>query len=180
MTQEQMKPLVLALLVLAAGTLCPAAEPKADFYLSPHGSDAWSGTLANPNAAASDGPFATLERARDAVRALKKREGRDLVILLRGGIYQLGQTVVFGLEDSGQRGSTVTYAAYPGETPVFSAGKAIKGWKKVSGELLGLPKVARGQVWEAKVSNRFYTLYDQSGMLPRARSAGFIPLSMTP
>lgn len=29
--------------------------------MSPHGDDAWSGTLAKPNASKTDGPFATIE-----------------------------------------------------------------------------------------------------------------------
>ncbi|WP_136081270.1 right-handed parallel beta-helix repeat-containing protein [Pontiella desulfatans] len=153
-----------------------AAPPPADFYLSPNGSDAWSGTLAEPNAQGTDGPFATLERARDAVRTLKKSTSADIEVLVREGTYLLEKTVVFGLEDSGDDTRSITYAAYPGETPVFSSGREIKGWKKVSGRLPGLPKAAQGQVWAAKVAGRFFTLYDSEGMLPRAKSAGFISL----
>ena len=129
-----------------------------------------------PNAQGTDGPFATLERARDAVRDLKKSKTTDIVVLVREGTYQLKNTVVFGLEDSGEGDSTVTYAAYPGETPVFSSGREIKGWKKVTGELPGLPEEAQGKVWVANVSDRFFTLYDAEGMLPRAQSERFVPL----
>jgi hypothetical protein len=149
----------------------------ADFYVSPCGSDRWSGTLAEPDAQGTDGPFATLERARDAVRKLKQSKAGDLVVWIRGGTYSLEKTVVFSLEDSGSGDSTITYAAYPGETPVFSSGQEITEWKKVSGKLPGLPKAAQGQVLEARVPDRFFTLYDADGMLPRARSAGFIPLA---
>ena len=133
-------------------------------------------TLAEPNAEGTDGPLATLERARDAVRLLKKTKSEDITVQLRGGTYSLEKTVVFGLEDSGVGDSHVTYAAYPGETPVFSSGKEIGNWKKVTTSLPGLPKEATGKVWEADVSGRFLTLYDGKGMLPRARSTGFIPL----
>ena len=163
----------------SASTSVPvSAEPfqKAEFYVSPEGSDDWSGSLHEPNAQASDGPFATLGRARDAVRDLKKRTSKDIVVLVRAGTYQLKTTVVFGLEDSGEGDSTITYAAYPGEKPVFSSGQEITGWKKVSGKLPGLPKEAGGNIWVANVSGRFFTLYDAKGLLPRARSAGFIPL----
>ncbi|MGB2821921.1 MAG: right-handed parallel beta-helix repeat-containing protein, partial [Phycisphaerae bacterium] len=151
--------------------------PKTDFYVSVDGSDTWSGKLASPNAQGTDGPFASLERARDAVRDLKKSKSDDLVVLVREGTYSLTKTVVFGLEDSGKRDATITYAAYPGETPVFSSGREIKDWKKVSGKLPGLPKKALGQVWVANVSGRFFTLYDAEGMLPRAQSERFVPLS---
>ena len=168
--------LVFAFATLTAG-LCHAAQPTADFYVLPTGSDAWSGTLAEPNGKRTDGPFATLQRARDAVRDLKRKKTSDIVVLVRGGTYLLEKTVVFGLQDSGEGDATVSYAAYPGETPVFSSGREIKDWEKVSGELPGLPKVARGKVWMADVSGRFFTLYDAEGMLPRARSSGFIPLT---
>ena len=167
----------IVILVLLLGGIGLAAAPKADFYLSLYGSDAWSGTLATPNAQGTNGPFATLERARDAVRDLKKSKPDDIVVFIRAGTYRLDQTIVFGLADSGEGDSTVTYAAYPGETPVFSSGREIKGWEMVSGELPGLPKEAQGKVLVAEVSERFFSLYDSQGLLPRASSVGFIPLA---
>jgi hypothetical protein len=162
-----------------SGYCAVAAElpHEADFYVSAKGSDEWSGTLASPAAGETDGPFATLARARDAVRELKKQKATDIVVLVRKGTYRLKSTVVFGLEDSGEGDSTITYAAYPGETPAFSSGREIKGLRKVSVKLPGLPTAAQGNVWVANVSDRFFTLYDAEGLLPRARSAGFIPLS---
>ncbi|MGJ8677044.1 MAG: right-handed parallel beta-helix repeat-containing protein [Akkermansiaceae bacterium] len=150
-----------------------ADDFTADFYVSPDGSDTWSGTLVEPDKGGADGPFATLTRVRDAVRDLKKSKSADIVVLVRGGTYLLDKTVVFGLEDSGAGDVTITYAAYPGETPVFSSGLEIKGFEKVSGDLVGLPKEALGKVFVANVSGRFHTLYDDEGLLPRARSAGF-------
>ena len=44
---------------------------KADLYVSTDGSDDWSGSLPEPNAKGTDGPCASLKRARDAVRKLK-------------------------------------------------------------------------------------------------------------
>ena len=171
-----MKQLMILVLVLMATSVCHATSTTADFYLSPNGSDAWSGTLDSPNAQGTDGPFVSLERARDAVRDLKKSKSGDIVVLIRGGPYPLTKTVGFGLEDSGVGDSTVTYAAYPGETPVFSSGREIKDWQKVSGQLPGLPEAAEGQVWVTNVSGRFLTLYDAEGMLPRAQSERFVPL----
>ena len=170
-----MKKFLVYLVALVAGSACLAATPKADFYLSPRGSDRWSGTFAEPNAQGTDGPFATLERARDAVRILKKSKNADILVLLRGGTYHLEETVVFGLQDSGKGDAIVTYAAHPGETPVFISGREIKGWEKVGGRLPGLPEEAQGNVWEASVAGRFLTLYDTGGMLPRARSERFVP-----
>ncbi|BDS05854.1 peptidase [Oceaniferula spumae] len=155
--------------------LAVSAAPKADFYVSPEGSDEWTGTSAKPDDQKSDGPFATLERARDAVRELKVKKAGDIVVLIREGNYRLDKTVVFSLEDSGKDGTTITYAAYPGETPIFSSGKQISHWRKPTTVPTGLPKAALGKVRVADVSGRFLTLYDSEGSLPRARSAGFIP-----
>ena len=128
-----MKHLVIVLSALATAATCRAAEPQADYFVSVNGSDSWSGTLAVPNAQKSDGPFATLERARDAIRELKRQESADLIVLVREGTYRLKNTVVFGLEDSGAGDSTITYAAYPGEAPLFSSGQEVKEWNRVSG-----------------------------------------------
>lgn len=157
-------------------SFCWAAPPTADFYVATNGSDDWSGTVSEPNAERSDGPFANLERARDAVRKLVKRPSKNVLVLIRGGTYRLKETVVFDLQDSRQGDSTVTYAAYPGETPVFSSGRVVNEWKRVTAELPGLQKVAIGNVYCADVTDHFLTLYDSEGLLPRARSKGFIPL----
>jgi hypothetical protein len=169
--------LILALLIgYISHATEVAPEVKADFYISIIGSDEWSGRLADPNIEGTDGPFATLERARDAVRDLKKNKSQDIVVFIREGVYPLEQTVVFGLEDSGKGNSTITYAAYPNEKPVFSSGKEITGWKKVSEELPGLSEKAKGNILVANVSDRFLTLYDDEGLLPRAQSERFMPL----
>lgn len=157
-------------IVLMAISLSCIASPQADFYISTQGSDNWSGTLASPNALKTDGPFATLERARDAVRAHKKQTTSTILVLIRGGTYTLDKTVVFGLKDSGSKTSSISYKAYPGETPIFSSGQVIAGWEKVTDQIANLPEAAQGKVWVADTAHKFLTLYDDAGMLPRAQS----------
>ncbi|MEP3482564.1 MAG: right-handed parallel beta-helix repeat-containing protein, partial [Fuerstiella sp.] len=164
-------------LVSAIPTTGPfrAAEPHADFYLSPTGSDTWSGTLPEPNEQQTDGPFATLQRARDAVRQSGKNRTGDVIVLIRGGTYIVNETAVFRRQDSARDDSSITYAAYPNETPVFSSGQKVTEWKPHA-DSLNLPQKAVGKVQVANVTGRFHTLFDSAGMLPRARSTGFIPL----
>src|SRR5437764_10146958 len=83
------------LLLQAAAMLTPVV-----FFVSPQGNDAWSGKLADP--AGNDGPFATIERARDAVRALPrvKDEPQSVRVVLRRGTWFLNQPLEFGPEDS--------------------------------------------------------------------------------
>ena len=164
--------LCLSLALFGVGSL----RASANFYVSTSGSDTWSGSLATPNADRTDGPFASLERARDAVRVLKQSQSaKDIIVQIRGGMYALDETVVFGVEDSGKGEATITYAAFPGEKPIFSSGKPISGWKKVSGEIPSLPSEAQGNILVADVNKKFYALFDNQGLLPRARSDGFIP-----
>ena len=139
-----------------------------NLYVSPKGSDSNPGTKVLP--------LASLEGAKNYVHNINSSTKGDITVWFRGGNYHLDKTVVFGLEDSGQGEQIISYEAYPGEKPVFSSGREIKGWGKVYGNLPGLPGKAQGHVMVASVTGHFRTLYDDEGMLPRARSAGFIPL----
>jgi hypothetical protein len=68
--------------------------PKIQFYVSADGCDQNPGTI--------EKPFASLQKARDAVRQFTAVGLRDDVeVLIRGGSYHIADTVVFGLEDSG-------------------------------------------------------------------------------
>jgi regulation of enolase protein 1 (concanavalin A-like superfamily) len=104
-----------------------AEEAQADFYISPTGNDTWSGILAGPNATGTDGPFATIKRAKQAVRELKEKvylpkgkpidalyvgtdhpygKGKDIVVFIREGFYTLSGPLVFTPEDGGERVET--------------------------------------------------------------------------
>jgi len=141
-----------------------SSASKADFYVSPTGSDEASGTI--------DQPFATLRRAKTAIRELKK-EG-DILVHLRGGRYEISETEVFTLEDSGSPEKSITYAAYPNETPVLSGGKAVLNWKKPTEKIKGLPEISQEKIIVADIDDSFRTLFDNNGLLPRAKSKPFI------
>ncbi len=167
---------------VAQEIVAEAKSVAADFYLSPRGNDTWSGELPSPNADRTDGPLATLQRTRDAVRELAERQKDNVTVLIRGGVYQLEETVVFSLDDSAGDRRTITYAAYPGERPVFTSCKTVTGWRKLGTPPSELATAARGNVWVADVSELapFYTLYDGNRKLPRARGPGFSPQNNTP
>jgi len=149
-------------------------DDGADFYIAPDGNDKNAGTM--------DKPFATLSQARDAVREIKKQNNtNDITVFIRGGNYSIHETVVFDLKDSGSKNQKITYAAYPGEEPVFSSGVSITDWKKLTEYPEDLPQVAQGKVWVANLPQtkggkwRFFTLFDGDKMLPRARGEGWVP-----
>ncbi len=104
-------------------------------YVSIQGNDAWSGRLPEPNQAKTDGPFATLGRARDTIRSWKKDgslPSRGVEVLVREGVYSLEQSFSLGEEDSGTETASIIYMAYPGDTVRLSGGKSITGFKPVS------------------------------------------------
>ena len=152
----------------------------ADFYVSTVGNDQWSGKLSEPNEARTDGPFATVNRAKKAVRLIKKDLYRNIFVLIRGGEYQLASTEVFTTLDSHYDSFQIVYKAYPSENPIFSSDQKITGWQ-LAKSVTNLPAKAKGKVFVAKMpemplgKERFYTLFDNGKLLTRARSNGFEP-----
>jgi len=100
-------------------------------YMSPAGSDGWSGRLAQPNGTRADGPVVTLERARDIIR--QSRIGGELResarVVVAGGTYTMAAPFVLAPQDSGTTQSSIIYEAAPGAKPVFTGGKAITGFQ---------------------------------------------------
>ena len=88
------------------------------FYVSLDGNDAWSGTLSVPSG--TDGPFATLERTRDAAR---DSAAQAVIVYVRGGTYELTQP--FTMDTTDTAGKHITYTSYPGERAVLSGGRHV-------------------------------------------------------
>jgi hypothetical protein len=144
--------------------LATVLAPAADFYVSPTGSDAQPGTATQP--------FATLQRARDAVRALKAQRplAEAVRIHVAGGQYTLAAPLELTPADSGTAQTPITYQAQPGGLPVFSGGRKISGWQPAEGGLwkTQIPEVAAGrwyfeQLWvngqratRARTPNKFF------------------------
>ncbi|MCX5646384.1 MAG: right-handed parallel beta-helix repeat-containing protein [Phycisphaerae bacterium] len=104
-------------------------EPAVVLHVAPTGTDATDGSEARP--------FGSLERARDAVRALKKSNGGTLLkggvrIVMGGGSYPVERTLLLTSEDSGTAEAPVVYRAASGQTPVLGGGTRITGWKPIS------------------------------------------------
>ena len=130
--------------------LPPAPVPGVTLHVSPRGSDTGPGTKAKP--------FATLERCRDEIRALKRGgplpKGGVLVVI-HGGDYVVTRAFTLSGEDSGTESAPVRYAAAPGEKPVFTGGKRLVGWRRLPDASAWplLPDEARGHVWIADLKD---------------------------
>jgi hypothetical protein len=99
-----------------------------EFYVANHGNDQWSGRLAEPTAEKDDGPFRTLERARDELRSLKQSPSTPVhraTVTVREGTYVFNQSFKLDNRDSGAPGAPVRYRAYPGEQVILSGGPTV-------------------------------------------------------
>jgi hypothetical protein len=120
-----------------------AGEPcfGSDVFVSPGGSDQWAGS--------ADRPFASLERARDAVRNLRGHE--PITVWIAAGSYELTRTFALTQADSGTAAAPVVYRALPGAEVRVSGGREIKSWSPVADAvvLARLDAAAYGRVVQA-------------------------------
>lgn len=100
---------------------------RADFYVAPAGSDASDGSEARP--------FATLERARDAVRELK-RSGKlplpGITIWLREGDFVRTNALELTEADSGAAEGPIIWRSYRNERVRLLGGRVLNGFRKVT------------------------------------------------
>ena len=151
--------------------LCSSVQAS-ELYIAPGGSDLNPGT--------KEAPLASLEGARSKLRKHIQRGLKAPVsVMIRGGEYQLTQTVVFGPEDSGTEKFPITYRAYPNEKPVFTGGIKLASWKKAEAGLPGIADAAKGKLVYCDIPDalkgkwNITSLYDGLTLLPRSRSPRF-------
>ncbi|MBI5767906.1 MAG: right-handed parallel beta-helix repeat-containing protein [Verrucomicrobia bacterium] len=129
----------LRLLGLAL-TLSTLPAPAADYFVAPNGADTNPGTLARP--------FATLERARDAIRARKTASpaaaAEPVTVHLRAGRYSLARPVQFEARDSGTASAPVVWRGYRDERPLIVGGKPIANFVPHQGKILKADVGAQG------------------------------------
>jgi len=156
--------LLIALIVLV-GLRANAAE----IWISTSGSDSNIGT--------KDLPLATLPQAVLKARQLRQANDPSIVggihIILKGGTYQLSQTLVLSQKDAGTAASPTYIEAAPGETPVISGAVTVDGWQD-AGVVPGLPAVAQNRIWVANTPQvggatlNFRQLWAKNGKRNRA------------
>ncbi|MCC5835994.1 MAG: right-handed parallel beta-helix repeat-containing protein [Opitutales bacterium] len=97
------------------------SDASKTFYVSLDGCDSNPGNI--------DHPFATIQRARNAVQALTANgttvPDGGVVVYVRGGRYPVTETLEFGSNDSGAPGAPIRYRAKPGENVIFDGGVEI-------------------------------------------------------
>lgn len=128
-----------------------ATQKNIVFYVASNGNDSWTGKQPDPNSSQTDGPFKTIQKARDIIRTLKQKQGgllkQPVTIFLRGGRYLLNEPLIFNPDDSGSENCSITYSAYQNEIPIISGGQKISGWSTTN--------INRHRVWVASLPKIF-------------------------
>jgi hypothetical protein len=152
--------LLMGVLVIGCMACAPPASPT--YYVATNGNDQWSGKLAARNGAGTDGPFATLLRARDEAR---KSRRRPVHIVVEPGSYYLAETLALGPQDSG-----LVIEGDKNQNVVVSGGRLVKDWKPWKGEILqaDLSKLALPDL-------NFHELYYNGRLTPWTRCPNFDP-----
>ena len=164
----------LLIWICIMGTMSAHSSSAAEcpLYVSPDGDDSWSG-------ATPDKPFATLQRARDEIRAIKNKGPltNPVTVYLRGGLHALSAPLLLTPQDSGTEFCPITYSAYQDEKPVLSGGRRISGWQEGPDGMwqAEIPEVKKGD-W------KFRQLYVNGELRRRARhpNEGFLRVAGFP
>ncbi len=93
-------------------------------YVAPTGDDAAPGTL--------ERPVKHIQEAALRLRqALTRGEEGPLEVVLRGGTYNLDQTLRLTDEDCGKPGQLITWKSFSGERAELVGGTPVTGWQSV-------------------------------------------------
>lgn len=149
-------PLLVATAITLTALLATLPTQAVTLYVSPSGQDSWSGHRRAPDSKNADGPFATLERARDEIRQLKKQgkfPADGVNVEIAGGVYELAKTFALEAEDSGTARFPIEYRARRGEQVRLVGGRQLKTWQPVTDAaiLARLEPEARTNVWQVNL-----------------------------
>jgi len=152
---------------MALGAMLGVGEAAVHLHVATNGNDGWSGELAAPNEDGTDGPFASLARARDEIRRYKAAAGLPeggVDVTVQRGLYLLGGALELGTGDSGAADAPVVYRASAGHEVRLAGGRPVRGFAPVSDPavLARLDASARGQVQQADLRGQGVVDYGQA------------------
>ncbi|MEO6133604.1 MAG: hypothetical protein ABIP35_00540, partial [Ginsengibacter sp.] len=107
----------------------------ANLYVSPNGSDQWSGTLPSANKTQTDGPVKSLAKAGILIEEMNKSgkvKNSGIAIILREGIYEMDESLILNKNHSGKKGAPVVWKNYKDEKVQLVGGKEIKGFGAIT------------------------------------------------
>ncbi len=119
----------------------------ADIYVASNGNDSNAGT--------KDQPLASIAAALRKARELRRLNDSSIIhgihIIIRQALYQLNEPLLIYPEDAGTASSPTYIEAATREQPVLSGGFQIGGWQKSTKKIDGLPSIAQGKIWVARL-----------------------------
>ena len=151
-------------LALLAAFALPFPLLALDLHVATDGNDAWSGKLARPNVARTDGPLASLEGARLAVRKLPRPLTESVQVVFATGTYRLAKTVSFDAADGGDATHPIAYVAATGADVVLSGGRELPPFQP--------GKAGRWELRTPEGTETFEQLWVGDRRAVRARSHG--------
>ncbi len=134
-------------------------------------------TGSDSNDGSRTSPFATVQRAQQAVNELGGASSADVTVILRGGTYRMTEPLEVPPSGTGHNGHVVTYRSAPGERAVLSGARSVPGtaWTLADPTL---------NIWKAHVgATSTRQLYVNGARATLARTsmypAGFRPTGAT-
>lgn len=127
--------------------VAPERPPAIALHVAPDGNDSWSGRTPKHQEGSPDGPFATIERARDEIRKMKGAAPLPkggATVWFADGTYYLNQTFKLGAEDAGTPEAPIVYRAAEGAHPILSGGRPIAPFLPAEGQILRSDLASQG------------------------------------
>ena len=126
--------LLAGLILLGLLSAAPLEAAPIALFVATDGNDAWSGKLQQANPQRTDGPFRTLERARNEIRKLQAAalpQG-GVVVEVQPGIYECTAPLELSAQDSGAAQAPILYRASSAGEVRLVGGKVVTGWQPVT------------------------------------------------
>lgn len=132
--------LLFAFVVLGIWVSMDPLGFAAEWFVSPDGNDSATGMRPDATAGGGHGPFATLERAREAVRQRIQAGDPGLqTVSVRAGAYPLREPLRLDARDSGSQTQPVIWRAYRGEKPRITGTMRLPEWTVWKGGIYRAP-----------------------------------------
>jgi len=130
-----------------------------DFFVAPNGSDSNPGTL--------EKPFATIARARDAVRPTIATMTGDITVWIRGGRYYLKEAIALDDRDGGTGTHRVIYRNYKDEKAIILGGTPVTGWAPYERGIMKADVGKDVEFWALLVDDKLATMAGQKAWYSR-------------
>lgn len=152
--------------ILYLGLLLISLQTEAIYiYISVNGNDDNPGSI--------NQPLASIERALELVVNKGLESSDTIFIQLFGGTYYPANTIVIKSDSCKRFRNPIVIKSYDHQQVIISGGKPLSKWEKAN--LKQAPSKTKGKIWMTEVpkGTMFYSLFDETGILPRAASPKF-------